>query len=234
MLPDPDADPGMPGVQDTQALDSFLDKWRTRWPEWRVAEAFIPAAQRDRAVAWAVLLQEFEDAAWEGEQAAPGLAKLAWWQDELAGWAKGARRHPLGSLLQPVAAPWAALGQALNALPATREQPADAMRAGLAPLARAIAGCERALAGNPPTDAHAPDAQSALACLVGARVLRNGQGDAADALARQWPAPPVARAARLRAGLMRARLLRLVKGGAQTPLPAWRALLVSWQAARGR
>ena len=62
-----------------ESLDSFLDKWRTRWPEWAVAQAFVPPAQRDIALAWAALQQELTDAAWGGSDPRPGEAKLAWW-----------------------------------------------------------------------------------------------------------------------------------------------------------
>ncbi len=128
------------------ASESFIEKWRARWPEWAVAEAFVPAAQRDPAAAWFALLQEFADAAWGGADPAPGLAKLAWWQEELRGWAKGARRHPLGALLQPVAAPWAELADAMPAL-RHRELPARPAQAlsELQPLAQACAAVETAL-----------------------------------------------------------------------------------------
>ena len=33
-------------MSDQAALEAFLDKWRARWPEWRVAEVFVPASQR--------------------------------------------------------------------------------------------------------------------------------------------------------------------------------------------
>lgn len=48
-------------MSSSSALDAFLDKWRRRWPEWAVAEAFVPAPQRARTVAWFALLQEFDD-----------------------------------------------------------------------------------------------------------------------------------------------------------------------------
>ena len=53
-----------------------------------------------------------------------GLAKLAWWQEELRGWAKGARRHPLGVRLQKAAVDWNAVADALPAL-ARREEIGD-------------------------------------------------------------------------------------------------------------
>ena len=34
-----------------EALQASLDKWRARWPEWAMAEVFVPAPQRERAQA---------------------------------------------------------------------------------------------------------------------------------------------------------------------------------------
>ena len=124
---------------------SFIDKWRSRWPEWRIAEVFVPAGQRSVAEAWFTLLQELYESAWGGSDPTPGLAKLAWWHEELEGWAKGARRHPLGELLQRQPAPWSALGRSLNALPATRGQPAAEAAGALAGLATAACTCEAEL-----------------------------------------------------------------------------------------
>ncbi|MGX9080248.1 hypothetical protein ACWTQY_30775, partial [Klebsiella pneumoniae] len=64
VLADPAGSPG-PAVRNhvvsSTALDSFLDKWRSRWPEWSVAAPFVAEPQRDIAVAWFALLQEFDD-----------------------------------------------------------------------------------------------------------------------------------------------------------------------------
>ncbi|MDO5610404.1 MAG: phytoene/squalene synthase family protein [Pseudomonadota bacterium] len=94
---------------------SFIDKWRRHWPEWGIAQVFVPAIQRTVAEAWFALLHEWIDAA-STEEPAPGLAKLAWWQDELRGWGKGARRHPLGAILQKEKVDWHALADALPGL----------------------------------------------------------------------------------------------------------------------
>ena len=61
----------------SSALDSFLDKWRTRWPEWSVAEPFVPEAQRTLVVAWFTLLQEFDDILNTSGDPMPADAKLA-------------------------------------------------------------------------------------------------------------------------------------------------------------
>ncbi|PSD10077.1 phytoene/squalene synthase family protein, partial [Stenotrophomonas maltophilia] len=86
------------------ALDSFLDKWRSRWPEWSVAAPFVAESQRELAVAWFALLQEFDDMLNTSGDPLPADAKLAWWGEELRSWAAHRSRHPLGRLLEPVRA----------------------------------------------------------------------------------------------------------------------------------
>lgn len=76
------------------ALDSFLDKWLARWPQWSVAEVFIPELQRPLAMAWFTLLQEFEDVMNVAGDPLPADAKLAWWQQELMDWTAQRSRHP--------------------------------------------------------------------------------------------------------------------------------------------
>src|SRR5690606_16032242 len=133
-----------------ESLDSFIDKWRARWPEWGIAEAFLARPLRTPVAAWFSLLQELHDAAWAGAEPAPGLAKLAWWQEELRGWSRGARRHPLGEALQRLDADWDALGQALARLPATREPltPGDGARA-LPAVAAGAPPCAAAWVARP-------------------------------------------------------------------------------------
>src|SRR5690606_37146015 len=107
------------------ALDSFLDKWRQRWPEWAVAEVFVPQEGRDRVVAWFALLQEFDDILNTAGDPLPADAKLGWWATELSDWAGQRSRHPLGRILQPVPAPWERLAAALPDLVAARARAAD-------------------------------------------------------------------------------------------------------------
>ena len=45
-------------MSDHDALQGFLDKWRGQWPEWAMAEAFVPEAHRERAQAWFALRDE--------------------------------------------------------------------------------------------------------------------------------------------------------------------------------
>ena len=213
---------------------SFIDKWRSRWPEWRIAEVFVPAGQRSVAEAWFTLLQELYESAWGGSDPTPGLAKLAWWHEELEGWAKGARRHPLGELLQRQPAPWSALGRALNALPATRGQPAAEAAGALAGLATAAWTCEaelfpgeRQVPGSPAD----PDAQAIV--LLAERVLLAGVDADTSWLLDHWPSRlPAARPRRIHAALLRARLASLSKGQQPSALPGWRVLAMSWRAAR--
>lgn len=208
-------------MSDPAALDSFIAKWRTRWPEWSVAEAFVPAAQRDVVVAWFALLQELTDAAWAGDDPTPGIAKLAWWQEELQGWSQGRRRHPLGVALQRRDAPWQGLAVALPVLSRTRTPPQDAAAAliALAPFAEAAAAVEQALFATP----NDPDAAREIAATLLATHARwpaNGDLDA------HWPARSGLRPRRIAAALARARLR------SAAPLPLWRAVWTAWRAAR--
>ena len=235
------------------AAAGFVAKWRARWPEWAIAEAFVPASRREVVQGWMALLQELGDAAWGGTDPRPGEAKLAWWAEELQGWSRGARRHPLGQGLSSRAASWAALAAALPTLMASRERPRDttAAVAAVAPFAVAAAAVEAEVCGTPATTASSGDLASAL---LAERLLHHpegavplqllaGQGDAgagaaaqawATALLEAWPAgAPVARPRRLHAMLQRARLAQRASGvDVPRPLSRWRTLWRSWEAAR--
>ena len=241
------------------ALASFIDKWRARWPEWRVAEVFVPAAQRETALAWAALQQELTDAAWGGSDPLPGEAKLAWWQEELAGWGRGARRHPLGAVLQRRSAPWAALAASLPSLLASRERPGsvDEAFAAVAPFAEAVARIDAGLFAYS-TGGQAGAVDSVEVRLVAAVLLQSrlGRTDAqtdihaagvplavlaragdadplpiwAAQLRRQWPSSrPASRPRRIWAALAHD---RLGQADPARPRPSWKALLVAWRAAR--
>jgi hypothetical protein len=213
----------------TGATRSFQDKWRAQWPEWALAEVFMPASQRDVAVAWFALMQEFGDAAWGGSDPAPGLAKLAWWQEELRGWAKGARRHPLGEVLQPQAAPWGTLADAMGVL-RHRELPADAAAArdALRGLEAAIALVEAGLFARP-----AGATATALAMLAPAALGQGGSAHAESLLkgVRTLPRSP-ARPVRLLGVLLALRLARAMRDGSWQPAGRWRSLWALWRAAR--
>lgn len=230
-------------MSDRDALESFVGKWRVRWPEWAVAEAFVPRDQRVAAAAWMSLLQELTDAAWGGSDPRPGEAKLGWWAEELQGWPRGMRRHPLGQVLQSFPAPWAAVAAALPPLRDSRERPIDATEASaqLGPLAAAASTVEQVLFDGP---AHAD--RVIVASLLHMRLAhhpadaaplqvlaRAGEGGALDLWSRQLASQGLpgsaARPRRVLAALGRARLQR---GEPVQPLPLPRALWVAWRAAR--
>lgn len=221
-------------MTDSASLDSFIDKWRTRWPEWDALLAFVPAAQRPLAAAWFSLLQELRDAAWSGSDPVPGLAKLAWWQEELRGWTKGARRHPLGEALQPLQAPWDALGGALSALPATRAPGSeDDNTAALEAFAGSLLACETALFGG--VDPQPVQIAGVAAGLRAERALSQGDREAAVRLQRLPDAPAAAptRPRRLQQTAVRERLRLLAAGAAPSRRAPLRLLFAAWRAARG-
>jgi hypothetical protein len=237
------------------AVDTTLAKWRERWPEWPFAEPFVAPLHRERAIAWFALRDELTHAAWLGSDPRPGDAKLAWWAEELHGWAKGVRRHPLGIVLQREPAAWPVLAAALPSLRATRERAAnidDAFGA-LEPFAQGVSTIASTLFGSGTGDP-APE-RSVVAGLLGEHALAGGDAAAplqslakagqgaqpgvasrlwARTLLDQWPLPHGGTVpGRLHAALVRERLRRYADGGApDRPLPAWRALFTAWQAAR--
>lgn len=238
--------------ESTDALADFIAKWRARWPEWAVAEAFVPAAQRRTALAWATLQQELTDAAWGGSDPRPGEAKLGWWQEELAGWGRGARRHPLGEVLQREPAPWSMLAAAVPSLAASRERPANADEAfaTLASFARAAARIDGSLFAGP-VDGDAADHRAArpvvAALLVSRLVQDDGNGVPLAALARAGDADPrPIWAHQLRERWPRERAVttprrlwialardRLGQPDPAQPRPSWKTLATAWRAARG-
>ncbi len=233
------------------ALDSFLDKWRQRWPEWAVAEVFVPVPQRSRVVAWFALLQEFDDILNIAGDPLPADAKLGWWATELGDWARHRSRHPLGRLLEPLPAPWGPLAAALPALVAARERPVDpaAALAALDQYCEAVAAAEAVVLGGP-----APQPRQLAAQVLATRLAEAGplavprsllgeQADAAsaaraqcawaDALLDRWPSRTRgAGPRRLWAALARARLRPLASGRRVTVHPL-RTLWTAWRAARG-
>ena len=236
-------------MTDSTALDSFLDKWRTRWPEWRVVEVFVPASQRQMAVAWFALLQEFTDAMNIAGDPLPADAKLAWWGEELRDWNRQRSRHPLGRVLEPHRAPWFELAEALPTLIQLRDRPQDeesAFHAAM-PLARAMAEAERVLFSAQPEQGDW--AASIAAQLLATRLEAAGdaalpagmanagpesQSEWAQRLLQRWPSRasgPLPR--RLAGALARSQLQRFKPGGESVAtLPPPRALWLGWRAAR--
>jgi len=227
-------------VSELAALAGFVAKWEARWPEWVAAEPFIVPEHRERARAWFALRDELLDAAWAGDDARPGDAKLGWWAEELDGWSSGARRHPLGTVLQKVPAPWSNLAACLPALRASRERPRDLDQAlfALEPYAEALAGIAQHLFAS---ESPAP-ARNVVVSLLAERVLRlpdasTPLGDLdirgwATGLLAQWPPPgDGTRPGRIHAAIVRARLLRYT-AGRRPVLSRLAALPVAWRAAR--
>src|SRR5690625_4812742 len=172
-------------MNETATAASFVAKWRERWPEWSVAEAFVEPGQRAVAEAWFALLQEFHEASWSGEDPTPGLAKLAWWHEELEGWAKGVRRHPLGQVLQRQPAHWSALARALNALRAARGVPAEEAAPGMANVAGAVAGGGVAQVGGQPEAAGTGGVPAVW--QLAERALMAGDGPEVAWPLQDWP-----------------------------------------------
>ncbi len=230
--------------------EDFLGKWRARWPEWRIAQTFVEPAHRARAEAWFALLQEFTDAAWGGADPTPGIAKLGWWQDELRGWAKGARRHPLGIALHKSSAPWPALAASLTVLHTARESvlagetsAVESLADLLRPCADAIDACERALFGEVAGSdmrEFAADPKAGL-MLIAMHTLW-ASTDAPDparyasyvrTLRASWPQPATTRCRRIYDALTRKRLQAIASGAALAPVSPWSTLWAAWRAARG-
>lgn len=198
----------VPTNQTATDADSFAEKWRSCWPEWGIARVFVPASQREVAEHWFALLQEWGDAASTAEPA-PGLAKLAWWQEELRGWAKGARRHPLAASLQKCAVDWQAVASTLPALAAREQVDADAMKN----LARVLSDAEQSLF------AEARDGSAAITAM-----LRDTH------LLAVLPASERLDGTRPRRLLSSICAARGIDGN--TPASPWQTLRCSWRAAR--
>jgi phytoene/squalene synthetase len=226
----------------SSALDSFLDKWRARWPEWTFVERFVNEADRARTVAWFALLQEFDDMLNTTGDTTPVDAKLAWWGEELRSWSAQRSRHPLGRLLEPVRAPWAQLAEALPSLIEARARPSSAAqaRAALSAYAAAVAAVEAAMfnAALLPGAAEAVLTQTLAQRVqeLGVAAAPQEFGSEADwerVLQASWPARVAGpRPRRLYASLARSRQQARLRGGEYQPGPAgllWR----SWWAARG-
>ena len=231
-------------MSDSAALESFLEKWRARWPEWAVAEIFVAPARRDIAVAWFALLQEFDDVLNVSGDPLPADAKLAWWSEELRGWASQRSRHPLGRRLEPVQAVWARLADALPSLAIARTRPADeaAAFAALAQYGDAVTAVEAAVLGKAPAQP-AVIAQMLATRLAeaGSAAVPGGNGDSAAlhdwavTLQKAWQSPRHgARERRILSAYAHARLQRHARHGAPAPLPGQaRLLFTGWRAARG-
>ncbi|KQR10809.1 MULTISPECIES: hypothetical protein [Xanthomonas] len=227
-------------MSQSSALDSFLDKWRTRWPEWSVAEPFVPVAQRHLTAAWFALLQEWEDIMNIPGDPLPADAKLAWWQQELRDWSSQRSRHPLGRVLEPVRAPWAQLAETLPTMQVVRAQPASLQQAldQLRAFAEAVVAVEAVLfTRTVPSDATAVSVQwlDARQRVAGDSAAPGGVTTVAwrTQLLHAWPRKPaLARPHRVWSRLARLRLQRELGGKAAYPPPV-QQLWHSWRGASG-
>jgi len=230
------------------ALDSFLDKWRQRWPEWRFAEGFIPIEQRHIALAWFSLLQEFEDIANITGDPAPADAKLTWWMQELSDWKRQRSRHPLGKHLHTLPAAWVKLADSLPCLAAARKPAEDVQHARdiLRPIAHAIVQVENQL-----FTPDSPHHQNEIAPAAGDAVLTQWLAQRSQVLAEaalpstikkltdwqkmlltHWlPHPPNPRPRRLYSTLARLRLQAQLDGK-PWPVHPLRILWHTWRSAR--
>jgi len=232
----------------SSALDSFLDKWRARWPEWSVAEPFVAPAHRARTVAWFSLLQEFDDMLNTSGDPLPADAKLAWWGEELRSWAVQRSRHPLGRVLEPVRAPWVALADALPSLVQARAVALDpaAAETTLAEYSAAVAAVESVMFEDRP---RAGADRAVLRQTLAQRLFDAGVAGVPRSLLDQdatlasrrwagellagWPLRvPGPRPRRIWAVLARARLQAQASGKPIEATPV-RTLLRVWWAAHG-
>lgn len=243
----------MTAVDTSQSASAFTAKWQERWPEWRIAQVFVPDSQHAVALAWFALRQELLDAAWAGSDPRPGEAKLGWWAEELLGWTQGRRRHPLGVVLQRTATAWSPLAMAAVALATTREPARDADEAidRLTPFAQAASAVDAGLLeSSRPASATAMVAgllceqivllgDAAAPLQVRARMAEAGVGQAvarawAGDVLQRWPSQGGSRAGRILSALERQRLARFAAGQAAFgSVPRWSTLWTAWRAARG-
>ena len=175
-------------------------------------------------------MDEWRQAALGGEDPAPGLAKLAWWQDELRGWVRGARRHPLGIALQRQSVDWSTLADGLSAWRHREglQGDADAFAEAIAPFAHAAAAAETALWPD-----HAVSAADMTAWLQGQAVLQGQSTATCQQALKQWPDAASAAAARRQLALLQHDALRgLAASRRQRRLQAVRWLWCGWRAAR--
>ena len=197
-----------------------LQKWWERWPEWTIAEVFLPAPQRLIAVAWFSVLMEWEDLLDQRRERNIVSARLRWWQDELAQWSEQHTSHPLAPLLAAIDAPWKQLAHGLSDLEAIHTVPPSfaLARMAIARLLDAIVAIEmRLFPGECPCD---PDALLLhwLAARCGGGEEGIPEGMSMDgwrlALLHAWPErPPGGRARRLLSALARKRFASTVQPG---------------------
>ena len=234
-------------MTDPTALDGFVAKWRARWPEWSVAQVFVPrrAARRRR---------------WPGSRCCrnsptpPGAAAIPrpaepsspGGRKNCAAGRKGARRHPLGDALQRLPAPWTcarriAAGIARSrasarTTPRPRSGHCDRSRRRSPNARRRCSACRPTRAPWSDTTLLAErllaDPQAAVPLSIPAtrQALRWRSASAwAIELQSAWPlaaTPPATPAGGLAAGASAAPSRTAV---GNEPLAPWRTLIVAWR-----
>src|SRR5688500_18128802 len=90
------------------AFASFLEKRYEAEPEARLVAVMLAAARSPRHAALAALDHEWMELAFAPSDGSIGIAKVAWWRDEVARYAAGTPQHPITRVLagsnEPVAA----------------------------------------------------------------------------------------------------------------------------------
>lgn len=178
------------------AADSFVDKWLARDPGLQLLPVFLPLPQRTVLPLWLSLLSEFDEAMFEASDPAVTRTKLAWWAEELAAGAPGAR-HPLAQALfaawpqspAPTAELWRRLAVAAIELAEHEDSPADwdesdrRWRA----LAQVVAEIEQCCSGHACEAALVAGHWRLMRCF---RALQRGQIDRAGLPMQLWARHP--------------------------------------------
>lgn len=138
------------GPEQAAELQAAVAAAEARLPLLGLAPVFLPEPARPLFLAWAALVDEWQEAAFESSDPRVRTARCAWWAEELAGMARGASRHPLARRLAAPALPWVGLAQALLPFAEDDAPAADAAAAETAlwPLASALALLDARLSGS--------------------------------------------------------------------------------------
>ncbi|MEF2147052.1 hypothetical protein [Aquilutibacter rugosus] len=189
--------------------NDFVAKHWQRIPEWQLAAGFLPADSREQQLDYLALQNEWWLARAIADET-PRVAKLAWWAEELRGWSRGMRRHPLGAQLHSASAHWDAVADALT-------QDSTAL------LAKALSEVDAEILGIGTPHA-------LLQTIVAMETALLAVDEAAEWPSnRKRPAGPLPRLRAMQYSILAARSANARHTVALSPL---RALLISWNAAR--
>ena len=140
--------------QESVAVASILEDWRSRHRHWSLMEVFLPVSQRQQAPYLFAWYEAIESATFEVNDDAVALAKLRWWRDELNFATEGKARHPLMQVCSPligrISGSWDAVVDAALRLRMTQPRPANLQESWQAVeiLAGAQSNLEQALWGG--------------------------------------------------------------------------------------